>query len=151
MLFPLCSLRHLLTQFQDFWRYWNNIVDPSKFPEGSNLRIFKHGIKPMWEDPANVGGGKWVVHTEKEFTSKRSIHAVLLLIGEQLEYNDDVCGVVISVRAKSDTISIWNRTSKDPVVVETTGDHIRRVLKLNTERGIPYKSHMVRISFVSLF
>jgi translation initiation factor 4E len=41
---------------QDFWRYWNNIVDIAKFPDYSNLRMFKVGIKPMWEDRANIEG-----------------------------------------------------------------------------------------------
>jgi translation initiation factor 4E len=30
------------------------------FEEGTNLRLFKGGIKPMWEDPSNEKGGKWV-------------------------------------------------------------------------------------------
>jgi hypothetical protein len=29
-----------------------------KFPEGANLRMFKSGIVPSWEDPANAKGGK---------------------------------------------------------------------------------------------
>jgi len=45
---------------QGFWRYWNNIVDPSRFPNDSNLRLFKRGIKPMWEDASNIHGGRWV-------------------------------------------------------------------------------------------
>lgn len=45
---------------QAFWRYYNNIVDPAVFPAYSNLRMFKANIKPLWEDPANSNGGKWV-------------------------------------------------------------------------------------------
>jgi len=48
---------------QGFWRYWNNIVDPSRFPNDSNLRLFKRGIKPMWEDASNIHGGRWVWST----------------------------------------------------------------------------------------
>ena len=28
--------------------------------ENCNLRLFQKGIKPVWEDPANKNGGKWV-------------------------------------------------------------------------------------------
>jgi hypothetical protein len=44
---------------QDFWRYWNNI-ELNRLPLNSNLRLFKKGIRPTWEDPKNVQGGKWV-------------------------------------------------------------------------------------------
>lgn len=61
---------------QDFWRYWNLLTKVDPFPgsysnssllklipfeEGTNLRLFKGGIKPMWEDPSNEKGGKWVL------------------------------------------------------------------------------------------
>ena len=45
---------------QDFWRYWNNIVNISDFPELATLSLFKEGVKPLWEDPENAEGGKWV-------------------------------------------------------------------------------------------
>lgn len=44
---------------QEFWRYWNNI-NISSFPNNANLRLFKKGIMPTWEDPANAKGGRWV-------------------------------------------------------------------------------------------
>lgn len=35
--------------------------DPSKLADYSNLRMFKKGVRPLWEDPANMDGGKWVL------------------------------------------------------------------------------------------
>lgn len=29
--------------------------------QNSNLHFFKRGIQPLWEDPANKDGGKWVL------------------------------------------------------------------------------------------
>ena len=46
--------------YEDFWRYWNNLEKTPQFPDGTSLKLFKEGIKPMWEDPANENGGKWV-------------------------------------------------------------------------------------------
>ena len=43
--------------FQDFWRYWNN-MEIDKFCLNSNLRLFKRGISPLWEDKANEKGGQ---------------------------------------------------------------------------------------------
>ena len=44
---------------QLFWRYWNNLP-LGRLPSGANVRFFKEGIQPTWDDPANVDGGKWV-------------------------------------------------------------------------------------------
>jgi hypothetical protein len=38
---------------------------------------------------------------------------VLVLVGDQLDYSDDVCGVVLSVRFNEDILSVWNRNASD--------------------------------------
>ena len=44
---------------------YNNILPPDQIPNGSNYHIFKEGIKPMWEDPQNKDGGKWLLSLNK--------------------------------------------------------------------------------------
>lgn len=34
----------------------------------SNYHLFKQGIKPMWEDPANKHGGKWSIQLPRNKT-----------------------------------------------------------------------------------
>jgi hypothetical protein len=38
---------------QEFWRYWNHL-HLDKFPQSFNLRFFKKGIRPLWEDETNM-------------------------------------------------------------------------------------------------
>lgn len=45
---------------------------------------------------------------------------VLVLVGDQLEYSDDVCGVVLSVRFNEDILSVWNRNASDHQVSNST-------------------------------
>lgn len=45
---------------EDFWCLFNNLYAPSRLVPGSNYHLFKEGIKPEWEDPANKKGGKWI-------------------------------------------------------------------------------------------
>ncbi|POM79562.1 Eukaryotic initiation factor 4E, partial [Phytophthora palmivora] len=45
---------------EDFWCLYNNILAPTKLSIGSNYHLFKEGIRPMWEDPINAKGGKWI-------------------------------------------------------------------------------------------
>lgn len=37
-----------------------HLARPSELPPTTDLHLFKSGIRPMWEDPANTRGGKWV-------------------------------------------------------------------------------------------
>eukprot|EP01102_Stenamoeba_stenopodia_P009739 TRINITY_DN2886_c0_g1_i1.p1 TRINITY_DN2886_c0_g1~~TRINITY_DN2886_c0_g1_i1.p1 ORF type:complete len:671 (+),score=136.06 TRINITY_DN2886_c0_g1_i1:291-2303(+) len=135
---------------QDFWRYWNNI-DITKFAENTNLRLFKHGIRPSWEDPANVHGGKWIFYVAKELTGKIWGHLVLGLIGEQLESGDDVNGVVLAIRGRNNNISIWNKTSGDTNVIESIGQQVRKLLSLDDHTRIVYQSHTSTAEFTKQF
>ena len=38
---------------------------------------------------------------------------VLALVGDQLEYGDNICGAVLSIRFNEDILSVWNRNSSD--------------------------------------
>lgn len=41
---------------------------------------------------------------------------VLALVGDQLDYGDNVCGAVLSVRFNEDILSVWNRNASDQQV-----------------------------------
>lgn len=38
---------------------------------------------------------------------------VLALVGDQLDYSDDICGAVLSIRFNEDILSVWNRNASD--------------------------------------
>ena len=46
---------------EEFWRMYNNTYSISEVISNTDYLIFKKGIRPEWEDPANKDGGKWVV------------------------------------------------------------------------------------------
>lgn len=45
---------------EQWWGLYCHLTRPNELPPLSDLHLFKLGIKPMWEDPANINGGKWV-------------------------------------------------------------------------------------------
>ena len=51
---------------EDFWALYNHIQTPSGLNHGSDYYLFKEGIKPMWEDPQNVDGGRWLMVVDKQ-------------------------------------------------------------------------------------
>ena len=38
---------------------------------------------------------------------------VLALVGDQLDYGDNICGAVLSIRFSEDILSVWNRNASD--------------------------------------
>lgn len=97
---------------QEFWRYMNHI-DVNGLPNGSNLRLFKSGIEPTWEDPANQAGGKYVFEVPAGLALRDAwTYTLLALVGETFENNDSICGAVLSIRPRHlSTINIWNSCS----------------------------------------
>lgn len=57
-----------ITSVEEFWGVYNNIVGPSVLGQRADYYLFKNGIIPAWEDPANKHGGKWSVQMPREKT-----------------------------------------------------------------------------------
>lgn len=75
------NLTELMTfgTVEEFWALFNNILEPSNLAASSNYHLFKEGIAPKWEDPANSEGGKWVLSNPpsyKERLNQYWIHTV---------------------------------------------------------------------------
>lgn len=101
---------------EDFCRVWNWCKPPSKLERHSNYHLFKDGIKPLWEDPSNANGGKWVIIVKNNhwLLDRCWTWLVMGLIGEEIDENDEITGAVVSTRPRGDRIQIWTRmTSVD--------------------------------------
>lgn len=138
---------------EDFWALYHHVEIASNLQPGSDYNLFKNDIKPMWEDPANFNGGRWLFtiqkSTQKEQGKTQSyaktldamwLEVVLCLIGEAFEkYSDQICGAVLNVRPKLDKIAVWTSDSKDMEANKFIG----QVLKKRTgfSDRIVYESH----------
>lgn len=45
---------------------YNHIKLASELRQGCDYSLFKKGIRPMWEDDANIRGGRWLINLEKK-------------------------------------------------------------------------------------
>ena len=52
---------------EDFWGVYNHIQLVSKINIGCDYMFFKKDIPPMWDDPSNLDGGRWVVNLDKKY------------------------------------------------------------------------------------
>jgi len=50
---------------EDFWSIYNHIKSASELKTGCSYFVFKDGIKPMWEDPVNRPGGRWLISFDR--------------------------------------------------------------------------------------
>lgn len=130
---------------EDFWRTFNNIRPASQLASGSDYHLFKEGIEPKWEHEANAKGGKWVFVVPKQrldMLDKLWLWAVLACIGESFDQEEEICGIVISVRKGNlARLALWTRTASNKDVQESIGMVFKRVLELPEGKNIVYNWH----------
>lgn len=103
---------------ESFWSLWSHLHPPSALLPTTDYLLFHQGIRrPVWEDPLNLPGGKWIVRLRKGVADRIWEDLVLALVGDQFAgvappHEDEwpeICGCTISVRQSEDILSIWNR------------------------------------------
>ncbi|KDO18051.1 hypothetical protein SPRG_16575 [Saprolegnia parasitica CBS 223.65] len=139
---------------EEFWGYWNNIPKPSqvlndgvvkkKFTDRSvqSFAVFKDGIRPEWEDSANMSGGEWQLSIKLQAGPLDELwdKLVLGMIGETIDPTNEVTGARVVHKNKKDSHSyrfeLWLR-SRD----RNLADEIRKnmVACLNQEGVNPTK------------
>ncbi|EJD05453.1 translation initiation factor eIF4e [Fomitiporia mediterranea MF3/22] len=124
---------------ESFCRYFNWLKPPSKLERNSNYHLFKTGIKPMWEDPANAEGGKWVLTMKNNpaLLDRCWSWLAMAMIGEEFDdYGEDLCGAVVSLRSKVDRIQLWIRSKDDVERVNGIGRKLVKLLDVSEADGI---------------
>ncbi|KAK9327335.1 translation initiation factor eIF 4e-like domain-containing protein [Lipomyces starkeyi] len=127
---------------EDFWRLYSYLARPSALPYTSEYHLFKTGVRPIWEDPTNVNGGKWILKLKKGTGSVPWESLLLAIIGGEFgnSLGDEVVGAVISIRREADIISVWNKQGTNGAINLKIRDMIRNVLGLSNI-AIEYKVH----------
>ncbi len=143
-------------QAESFWSLWTHLTPPSSLQPTTDYLLFHSGVRrPVWEDPLNLSGGKWIIRLKKGVADRFWEDLVISIIGDQFDgcrsniqtsrtsgegtrAEDaeaeaeaaewpDICGCTISVRQHEDIVSVWNRVDVDVKVRE----QIRQVPRLN--------------------
>jgi translation initiation factor 4E len=136
---------------EDFWAVMNHIRSAHDLENGANYHFFKEGVKPMWEDEANKGGGKWQLTIYDEAHKVEALWEALLLamIGEMLGSDDVVDCVRGAVFAKRKTvkaqkkgprISLWlGKNTKEGYIA--IGQRLREALQLPATVELEFTEH----------
>ncbi|XP_017781528.1 PREDICTED: eukaryotic translation initiation factor 4E type 2 isoform X2 [Nicrophorus vespilloides] len=126
---------------EQWWALYSHIKRLHDLPQYADLHLFKKGIQPMWEDPANQKGGKWVIRVKKGQANRAWENLCMAMLGEQFMAGNEICGVVVSVRFQEDLLSIWNRNASDQMTTHRIRDALKRLLNLSVTTTMEYKTH----------
>jgi len=128
---------------EDFWCLWNNIKGANELAAGSNYHVFKDGIRPEWEDVENKLGGKWIIQLKNSQRNTQLnqfwLWVVLACIGNSFEDEDEVCGVVVSLRKDCDKICLWTKTATEELKTKRIGQQLKEILGVTLK--IQYQVH----------
>ena len=131
---------------ESFWSIFNNLKPASQLPLNSNYHLFRDGVEPMWEDPSNKEGGKFVLTIPKKDSKNGKceewwLFTVLAVIGETMDMNgDEVCGAVVSIRKNQDRIALWLKSADRDVCIEV-GERWKKALELTNKTILKYQAH----------
>ena len=140
----------------------NNITAVGELAVKSDYHLFKHGVRPEWEDPQNKHGGRWSYSFYKKDKPGLPIDelwlwTMLAAIGETLEVEneDEVMGVVVNVRKGFHRVSVWTKTmgkgaakggkggdnERNKQVLLDIGRRFKEVLKLDASEAVEFSGH----------
>jgi len=131
---------------EDFWALFNHLKSASGLQAGCDYSFFKEGIEPMWEDPNNVKGGRWLINLNRQqrsFELDRFWQETLLcLIGESFDpFSDEICGAVVNIRPKGDKLAIWTGDAEKQEKVMKIGKNMRMSLGVPRTIPIEFQAH----------
>ncbi|KAH9387431.1 translation initiation factor 4E [Nematocida major] len=107
----------------------------------TDLSLFKEGIEPMWEDPSNLKGGKWIVKIKRNTAEQRLFESVFLWMALVPFKTMDVNGAVISVRGHHTILSLWTKTCpSDGEMLEQEAE-IREKLEIKPVIPVAFKGN----------
>ncbi|KAG9070670.1 Eukaryotic translation initiation factor 4E type 2 [Linnemannia hyalina] len=126
---------------EDFWAVYSHLRRPHELPNVSDYHMFRQGVRPVWEDAANINGGKWIVRLKKGLASRYWENLIMAVIGDQFDVGSEICGIVLSIRGAEDILSIWNQSSQGGRTNLKIRDTMKRVLSLPADTIMEYKTH----------
>ncbi|GKU92457.1 hypothetical protein SLEP1_g6179 [Rubroshorea leprosula] len=131
------SMRAIYTfdTVEEFWSLYNNIHHPSKLAVGADFHCFKYKIEPKWEDPVCANGGKWTLTFSRGKSDICWLYTLLAMIGEQFDHGDEICGAVVSVRAKQEKIALWTKNAANETAQISIGKQWKEFLDYNDTIG----------------
>jgi len=103
----------MVNTIEDFWFTYNQVKLVRSLPVGFTYSVFRTGILPDRDDPANRNGGKWVASFQEEERYQIDdtwLEVLDMLIGDVgIGPSKFITGAEACARKKSDKVELWVR------------------------------------------
>jgi len=141
-----------VTTIEDFWAVFHHMQDVASLESGCDYALFKTGIRPMWEDPANKEGGRWLLTLDRfqrmQYLNDIWLEIMLYLIGgDHKDDSTDSCinGAVVNIRNKADKVALWlpiadKNQGHGPKILEV-GHELKSRMKIPKHFPIHFETH----------
>jgi len=141
---------------EDFWTVTNHISLPNQINHKTrpNIYMFKSGIVPTWEDPANSGGCQWTImiprEKRREYLDRLWLEILVACIGNLFpqDISDNINGVALQRRQKEDRINLWTKDFTNKKVQLKIGKCLKQILGLDEKSNVitctPFKTQLAR-------
>ena len=102
---------------EDFWAIFQYLKKPDDCKQAIEFQLFRHPIKPMWEDENNKNGGRISLKLRKEFSNLVWEELVFAFIGGYFakEINDEINGLVINCKKDFNALQIWIKSYSNEI------------------------------------
>lgn len=126
---------------EDFWCLYDHIKNASDLSDLNDYSVFKEHIRPMWEDPANKRGGRWVLTSKylRNDLDNLWMNTLMYVIGGTSKYASHINGAVVNVRSHGDKIAIWTDDCQEYSVLNGIGLELKNYLRTNVR--LTYEVH----------
>lgn len=138
----MCTLRTV-----ENMNYFLKHVDFDGIDTITDICVFKEGIEPLWEDQANINGGKWIIKLKREVSTRLYQKLLVHLLINSFE-SMKVNGIVISFRLKNSIITLWTGNEKN---TENVVQEIKKILDVDFFLAIEYKDNSLSLQDNSSF
>ena len=125
---------------ESFWNIYQHMKRPYDLPRGSEFFLFKKGIKPLWEDAANNGGGRFFISIKRSTMANKIWEDLLLAYLLTDAAHNAINGVVLNVRTSEVFLSVWTAQLSDKEM-SVYRSWIKTALDFPIEQIIDYKKH----------
>lgn len=132
---------------------FTNIKPASELGNGTNYWLFRQGVKPEWEDPANAKGGRWAYISPKNMDRAKFdeywlntvlpndyLQQAIALIGEVFDKSELVTGFVVSIRKREDRFQIWTKNT-DNATIESMGKEWKKAINMPDDSTVGFQKH----------
>ncbi|KAL9655591.1 hypothetical protein ABK040_002255 [Willaertia magna] len=122
---------------EDFWSLFNHIKPPTELESGTTYYILKEGIKPEWEDVANIHGGEWMFpfHRKRCHVNDWWLNLAMALIGEFFEDGEIITGACVAVRKTQYRLSVWVGSKDNQQAIVRVGKQFKEALNQGAITG----------------